>query len=220
MMMINLKKNLFAGTHFVFTPTKETNTTRQRPTNMFKFTLFALSLTVLVFLAEPAGAIPYKLGEHIPGLTYFFIHRFFFFLFRTTGLIHAEKYGELTTDLPIFVARLQSNYSSTFSSVTVFNANLNNISYSDIKGMDLVLVWSDWTYFLPALLGDGLGQFIDAGGGVVLAFWASSSFNPVDEYTPLGEFAQKYEVLIPSRIIYGSSYVSSPPFVGSQPKKL
>ena len=65
MMMINLKKNLFAGTHFVFTPTKETNTTRQRPTNMFKFSLLALSLTVLVFLAEPARARQYKLGEHI-----------------------------------------------------------------------------------------------------------------------------------------------------------
>jgi len=76
--------------------------------------------------------------------------------------------------------------------------------------MDLLLVWSDWTFLLPTLLGDGLGQFIDAGGGVVLAFWATSTFSPVDEYTPLGEFAQKYQVLIPERVIYGSSYVSAP----------
>jgi len=32
---------------------------------MFKLSLLALSLTVLVFLAEPARARQYKLGEHI-----------------------------------------------------------------------------------------------------------------------------------------------------------
>ena len=70
------------------------------------------------------------------------------------------------------VAKLAAT--SAFSQVDVFNANSGTPTLAQLLSYDAVLVYSDGTNFSnPTLLGDRLADYADAGGGVVVATFAT-----------------------------------------------
>ena len=86
--------------------------------------------------------------------------------------------------------------SGAFASVTVINANAVTPSVAELSGFDAVLVWSNLGFVDATLLGDNLAQYVDNGGGVVLATFANSSPDAVD--TPGGRWENaQYEIIMP-----------------------
>ena len=65
--------------------------------------------------------------------------------------------------------------SGLFSGVTVFNAGAMTPTAEQLQPFDAVLVWSNFDFADPNGLGDVLADYVDSGGGVVLAVFATSS---------------------------------------------
>ena len=65
--------------------------------------------------------------------------------------------------------------SGLFASVTVINAALVTPSPAELQAFDAVLVWSNFAFADRVTLGNRLADYVDDGGGVVLAVFANSS---------------------------------------------
>lgn len=62
--------------------------------------------------------------------------------------------------------------SGLFNSVDIINANASTPSLAQLQAYDAVLVWSNNAFQNSTLLGDTLADYVDAGGGVVVAVFA------------------------------------------------
>jgi len=62
-----------------------------------------------------------------------------------------------------------------FASVTAIHAGQVTPTLSELQAYDAVLVWSNFGFHDDAALGDVLADYVDAGGGVVIAVFANSS---------------------------------------------
>jgi len=65
--------------------------------------------------------------------------------------------------------------SGSFASVTVINAGVMTPTALDLQAFDAVLVWSNFSFADPVALGDRLADYVDNGGGVVIAVFANST---------------------------------------------
>jgi len=89
--------------------------------------------------------------------------------------IVASASGDVTD--PLFTdPRDKLMATGQFSSVTVIHAGIE--TPLDLAAFDAVLVWSNFDFADPAALGDELADYVDAGGGVVLAVFANTSDHP------------------------------------------
>ena len=82
-----------------------------------------------------------------------------------------------------------------FNLVGVINAGLANPSLQDLQQFDAVITWSNISYFDSAAFGDNLADYVDAGGGVVVAVFANST--TATNSTIRGRWLQGYEVIAP-----------------------
>ncbi|TVQ59473.1 MAG: PEP-CTERM sorting domain-containing protein [Phycisphaerales bacterium] len=62
-----------------------------------------------------------------------------------------------------------------FNSVTIINANTTTPTLADLQQFHAVLTWSNFDYANPIALGNVFADYVDAGGGVVVATFANSS---------------------------------------------
>lgn len=85
-------------------------------------------------------------------------------------------------------------------SVTAIDVQDSTPTLATLENYKAVLVWSDYGFSDPVQLGDVLAQYVDAGGGVVVAWAAdttfSSSISPTGTWTSGGY----------SPYIYGNTY--------------
>lgn len=65
--------------------------------------------------------------------------------------------------------------SGQFDSVSIINAGLETPDASTLSMFDAVFVWSNFDFDDSVTLGDRLADYVDAGGGVVLAVFATTS---------------------------------------------
>ncbi len=65
--------------------------------------------------------------------------------------------------------------SGAFSSVTILHAGETTPTPTQLSAFDAVIVWSNFAFADPGALGDALADYVNAGGGVVLATFANSS---------------------------------------------
>lgn len=70
--------------------------------------------------------------------------------------------------------------SQRFSGVYAFNATSATPAASLLKYFGAVLTWSNTPYADPAAMGDGLADFVDAGGGVVTGLFANTTVSPLE----------------------------------------
>jgi hypothetical protein len=91
--------------------------------------------------------------------------------------IVASAAGDVTDAL---FTDVQSKLFATgrFDSVTVIHAGLTTPQAADLLAFDAVLVWSNFDFDDPVLLGDRLADYVDSGGGVVAAVFANTSDVP------------------------------------------
>lgn len=62
-----------------------------------------------------------------------------------------------------------------FSSVAIINASTTTPSLAELQAYDAVITWSNVNYQNATALGDVLADYVDAGGGVVVAVYANST---------------------------------------------
>jgi hypothetical protein len=87
-------------------------------------------------------------------------------LVAAAGTITACQWTDVQT-------RLQS--SGAFNSVTIFNVATATPTLAQLQAFDSVLVWTNTTPVSNVALGDVLADYVDAGGGVVVAVFANST---------------------------------------------
>jgi hypothetical protein len=97
----------------------------------------------------------------------------------TSGSIRVALLGSEST--ASYVTDVQT-YLSSFSDLAVIDivdVRLSTPSLATLLNYDAVLVWSDSDFFNPVALGNILANYVDAGGGVVLATfsWYGPSFD-------------------------------------------
>jgi hypothetical protein len=63
--------------------------------------------------------------------------------------------------------------SGVFAKVHLFNARADTPDATFLAGYHAVLVYSDYDFLDPVLLGDNLAAYHDQGGGVVVGLWAN-----------------------------------------------
>lgn len=56
-----------------------------------------------------------------------------------------------------------------FDSIGIIPAGSRTPSFAELRAWDAILVWSEYSYSNPTLLGNNLADYVDAGGGVVCA---------------------------------------------------
>jgi len=62
-----------------------------------------------------------------------------------------------------------------FNSVTIINAATGTPTLAQLQAFESVMTWSNVNYSNPVLLGDTLADYVDSGGGVVVAVFANST---------------------------------------------
>lgn len=86
--------------------------------------------------------------------------------------------------------------SGAFSAVDIINANTVTPTPTELANYDAVLVWSNLSFADEVALGDNLAEYVDSGGGVVLAVFANSS--PDAEDGPAGRWeSHVYQIVTP-----------------------
>jgi len=77
----------------------------------------------------------------------------------------------LAADDPTFVSDVDDLLLSSgrFASVSVIDVVNATPELAELQAFDAVLVWSNYSFELPVVLGDRLADYVDAGGGVVCA---------------------------------------------------
>lgn len=111
----------------------------------------------------------------------------------TSGSIRVALLG--SESIPSYVTDVQT-YLTPFSDLTVIDivdVISSTPSLATLLNYDAVLVWSNSNYFNPVALGNVLANYVDAGGGVVLATfsWYGPSFDLegriMTDYSPFAQ---------------------------------
>jgi len=111
----------------------------------------------------------------------------------TSGSIKVALLG--SESMPSYVTDVQT-YLAPFSDLAVIDIVdvwSSTPSLATLLNYDAVLVWSDSSYFNPVALGNVLANYVDAGGGVVLATfsWYGPSYDLegriITDYSPFAQ---------------------------------
>ena len=97
-----------------------------------------------------------------------------------------------------------------FSSVSIFNANTATPTLQELMQYDAVITWSNVSYQDAALFGDTLADYVDAGGGVVVATFANAIAGTTSRIQ--GRWVPNYEVIIGGS---GQTQNGGPYFLGT-----
>jgi len=94
-----------------------------------------------------------------------------------------------------------------FNSVTFIDANVVTPTLTELKAFDAVMVWKNARYLDRISLGDNLADYVDAGGGVVLAVFESGGTTDV----MLGGRweSEQYYIIIRNRSQTGRQFLGS-----------
>ena len=87
--------------------------------------------------------------------------------------------------------------SLAFDSVTVINTVTDTPTLDDLLVFDSVIVWTNNTPDDPDAVGDVLADYVDAGGGVVVAVFANSSTTTDRDIGGRWRGNSDYEVIVP-----------------------
>ncbi|GIW74085.1 MAG: hypothetical protein KatS3mg103_0607 [Phycisphaerales bacterium] len=87
--------------------------------------------------------------------------------------------------------------SGQFTSVSVINTVTTTPTLADLLAFDAVLVWTNSTPGDPDGVGNALADYVDAGGGVVVAVFANSSTTTGRDIAGRWRGDPAYEVIIP-----------------------
>ena len=90
------------------------------------------------------------------------------------ALITAESQSAWVSDVQ---AKLQAT--GKFSQVDIIAANSTTPTVAQLQAYESVLVWSDNTFADPTALGNNLADYVDGGGGVVVAVFANIDDSPI-----------------------------------------
>jgi len=87
------------------------------------------------------------------------------------------KVALAATDLPQWVADVQAKLQATgrFSQVDIIDIGSTTPTLAQLQAYDSVLVWTDGGTADPTMFGNNLADYVDGGGGVVLAVFANAS---------------------------------------------
>lgn len=86
--------------------------------------------------------------------------------------------------------------SGAFSTVDIINANAVTPTPAELANYDAILVWSNLGFADEVALGDNLAEYVDNGGGVVIAVFANSSPDAADG--PAGRWeSHEYQIITP-----------------------
>ena len=86
--------------------------------------------------------------------------------------------------------------SARFDSVTVINTVAVTPTLDELLAFDSIIIWTNVTPINPALLGDTLADYVDAGGGVVVAVFANSSTTTDRDISGRWRANPDYEVIV------------------------
>jgi hypothetical protein len=86
--------------------------------------------------------------------------------------------------------------SGEFATVTVIDAGQVTPSVLELAAFDAVLIWSNFSFADAATLGDRLAEYVDQGGGVVVAVFANTTQTP-GRYIAGKWLTHGYEVVPP-----------------------
>lgn len=100
-----------------------------------------------------------------------------------------------TTDCRFTDPQQKLMSSGQFSAVDIINAALVTPTLNDLLAYDSVIVWSNTSFQDSVALGDVLADYVDAGGGVVVATFANSDATTTRMI--LGRWQMGYEVIVP-----------------------
>lgn len=92
-------------------------------------------------------------------------------------------------------AKLQAT--GRFGTVDLFNASTATPTLAQLQAYDAVIVWSNVNFSSSSALGDVLADYVDAGGGVVLAVFANST-TTVNRYLTGRWQSGNYNVIPPA----------------------
>ncbi|MDX2131819.1 MAG: hypothetical protein SFY69_07190 [Planctomycetota bacterium] len=83
----------------------------------------------------------------------------------------------IAADSAAALADVQTKLMNTglFNSVTTISAVTNTPTLAELQQFEAVMTWSNQTYQNAAGLGDAFADYVDAGGGVVVAVFATST---------------------------------------------
>jgi hypothetical protein len=87
--------------------------------------------------------------------------------------------------------------SGAFDSVSVINTVTTTPTLDELLAFDSVLVWTNNTPGDPDAVGNALADYVDAGGGVVVAVFANSSTTTDRDIAGRWRGNPDYEVIIP-----------------------
>jgi hypothetical protein len=96
--------------------------------------------------------------------------------------------------------------SGFFTSVTIINAATSTPTLQQLSAYDAVIVWSNISFQNPTLFGDTLADYVDAGGGVVVAVFANATASTT--LSIQGRWQTGYEVILDQSGQYSASPAS------------
>jgi len=130
----------------------------------------------------------------------------FFHILVFVNIGHAQEKGGPTVNIALvaadnvsWVQDVQQKLIATgqFSSVSIIQADTVTPTLSVLQAFDAVLVWSDIGFQNSALLGDNLADYVDSGGGVVVAVFTLGT-------VPLsGRFNSTYQAITQGTLTAG-----------------
>jgi hypothetical protein len=106
------------------------------------------------------------------------------------ALLGSESTASYVTDVQTYLAPF-----TDLAVIDIIDVRLSTPSLATLLNYDTVLVWSDSNFFNPIALGDVLADYVDLGGGVVLATfsWYGPSFDlegrMMTDYSPFVQAA-------------------------------
>lgn len=87
--------------------------------------------------------------------------------------------------------------SGAFDSVTNIDLQTTTPTLAELEAFDSVIVWTNFTPTDPATFGDTLADYVDGGGGVVVAVFANSSTTTDRDIAGRWRGNPEYEVIVP-----------------------
>jgi hypothetical protein len=107
------------------------------------------------------------------------------------SVLIAAAASSLSTDCRFVEVQSKLVATGAFSSVDIYNASSGTPNLAQLMAYDAVLTWANNQYSTAATMGDVLADYVDAGGGVVVAVFATASIPLSGRWVSGG-----YEVII------------------------
>ena len=131
-------------------------------------------------------------------------------LFTSTMTLALVSGGAVAQDVAIVAAAATSATASqfvetervlidsgVFDSVSIINLTETTPTADELADFDSIIVWTNTTPDDPNAFGDALADYVDAGGGVVVAVFANSSTTTDRDIAGRWRGNPEYEVIVP-----------------------